>query len=192
MTLDVDFSAKARNLNRQRNGSCARILCISFRWPSIGLCAFPGSCFERKKHHLMVDLPTLSVATLTAAPESPAAARSLVRRVQACVSAWMKERTDERSSWLVSLVLHLGIVVLLFLCPIALSGGNHADTTAGTLTRLEPGGDSGQLEGMVFLQGRGASDDGADEIAGLDDSRELLRAPWNGLDLMPAGTSADS
>lgn len=132
-------------------------------------------------------MPDLDI--LITAPESPAVRRSLASRVHAWVSAWVAERADEGPSWLVSLVLHLGILVLLFLCPIALSGDIHADRLGAILTRIEPGGDSALLDGTVFLDGRGTADDKPDEANGLHAFAGESRVEWNGLDLMAAGAA---
>jgi hypothetical protein len=127
----------------------------------------------------------------TDVPQSPAIGPSLASRARAWISAWFKERSDEGPSWLVSLVLHLAIVFLLFLSPIAFSGHNEAGGFSDVLTRLEAGGDSGLLDGTVFLEGKGTSDDRSadkNELGAFDDA---ARVHLNSLDLIAAGTADD-
>jgi hypothetical protein len=103
--------------------------------------------------------------------------------------AWVKVHRDDIPGWTVSFVLHLAIVVLLFLCPIALSGHYHADALGPDITRLEAGGDSGLLDGTVFIDGRGTSDDGEEKIeevkAAAPDERLVLQE----LDVLAAGAA---
>lgn len=123
---------------------------------------------------------------LIALRKSPAFSQSLATRVNAWVADWVKERADERHSWLVSLFLHLAILVLLFLCPLVLSGDHHADRNAAIVTRLDPGGESGLLNGGLSFEGRGNPDDrSAGEPLNAEAGNALVE--WNRLDLMAAG-----
>lgn len=107
----------------------------------------------------MADCPnTFLIPTQTR--ESQAVFQSLAARARSWLSDWVKARIDESPSWLVSFVLHLGILVLLFLCPIVLSGDYHAESTAGLLTRLELGDGMGFLDHAVSVEGRGMLEGG--------------------------------
>ncbi|HEY2251108.1 MAG TPA: hypothetical protein VGH74_08610, partial [Planctomycetaceae bacterium] len=134
-----------------------------------------------------------------AVPKSSAVFRSPVFRspvfrspallARACVVAWVKVHRDDIPGWLVSFMLHLAIVVLLFLCPIALSGHYHADALGTDIARLEAGGDSGLLDGTVFIDGRGTSDDGEEKIEEVKAAAPDDRLVLQGLDVLAAGAA---
>lgn len=126
---------------------------------------------------------------LTAVPKSPGVFRSPALLARAWVVAWVKVHSNDIPGWLASLVLHLAIVVLLFLCPMALSGHYHTDAIATDITRLEAGGDSGLLDGTVFIDGRGTADDGEEKIEEVKAAAPDAHLVLSGLDVLAAGAA---
>jgi hypothetical protein len=118
--------------------------------------------------------------------ESPAVFQSLGIRLNDCVAHWVNERADERHSWLVSLVLHLAFLVLLFLCPFALSGDNHADRIGAIVTRLESGDESGSPDDGLFFAAKGTPNDPSGTGNRPDTAGGDSLVEWSGLDLMAA------
>jgi hypothetical protein len=126
--------------------------------------------------------------SLTAVRHAPDIFQWVTTRVQTWISAWTNERADEGSSWLLSLVLHLAILVLLFLCPIALSGHTEADNIGALMTRLDSGNEAGLFDDGVSLEGLGPADEGRGD---LDDRRLNEIAPgalWAGFEFAGVGS----
>src|SRR5260221_7079659 len=89
--------------------------------------------------------------TVTAQPDAPDFLLCLAVRAKAWLATWARDRADEGPSWLVSLLLHVAILALLFLCPMALSGDRRADWMGAIVTRVEAGNERGLLDGLDDL-----------------------------------------
>src|SRR5579872_2816409 len=113
---------------------------------------------------------------------------ALAARVQPWVPTWVNERANEGSSWLVSLVLHLAILVWLFLSPFAVPRCDHAESANAILTRLDAGGDAGLLDEMLSLGGNGAADEGKGQGSLHDIGGAPPRAEWAELEFLGAGS----
>jgi len=127
----------------------------------------------------------------TAVPKSHLVFRSSALLARAWVVAWLKVNRNDIPGWLVSFVLHLAIVILLFLCPIAMSGHFRSNAIGTEISRLEAGGDSGLLEGTVFIDGRGTADEGEEKIEEMPAAAPDARLVLNALDSQPAGATDD-